>query len=500
MSDTPPPRRAGPTRAVLVAVVLETLLAFLVGVIFLGRKGFWLDEAFTWSTVDRSFPDLLHLLATREGFQILHSLLLWPLDRISSTPEMLRFPSVVAFAAAIPAVWLAGRRLFDDRAGLAAGMLLCVNGLALQYAQEARSYTLAMMLCAYAAAFLAGEINDPTRRGRNMWIAASVLAAYAHGYAVLAIGAQVASLMLLPAGRQRRRLASGAAWIALLASPAAVLPLLHAGRADGGAWIDAPSIETLGQLIWLFAGRTVTAVPVYAIGVGVALLASMRAWRRHGRSEEAWRYGMPVLWLVPPVVVPIAVSLLDPIWHYRYSMPSLGALAVLAGYGLTRLTRPFVSGAVLVVCFALAARGVPQWYDYRGLPGSDSWTHFEEIVAVLAPEVERGDGIVFLTDRARLPFEFQARRTRIVDESVPIYPPEPWGEYRTGDQPPNASVPGDAQTDQMFRNGPTRVWIVEAHHDRGVADSYVNRLLAEYRVETHLWFAGHEELRLLVRR
>ena len=83
---------------------------------------------------------------------------------------------------------------------------------------------------------------------------------------------------------------------------------------------------------------------------------------------------------------------------------------------------------------------------------------------------------------------------------VPIYPPEPWGEYRTGDQPPNASVPGDAQTDQMFRNGPTRVWIVEAHHDRGVADSYVNRLLVEYRVETHLWFAGHEVLRLLVRR
>ncbi|MCZ7534837.1 MAG: hypothetical protein M5T61_02095 [Acidimicrobiia bacterium] len=54
----------------------------------------------------------------------------------------------------------------------------------------------------------------------------------------------------------------------------------------------------------------------------------------------------------------------------------------------------------------------------------------------MAPEVERGDGIVFVTERARFPFEFWARDTAIVDETVPVYPAAAWGDYRTGDQPP----------------------------------------------------------------
>ncbi|MCZ7534838.1 MAG: glycosyltransferase family 39 protein [Acidimicrobiia bacterium] len=363
------PTRAAPTRAVVVTVVIETLVALVVGAAFLGERGLWLDEAFTWSTVDRPFPDLVRLLVTREGFQILHSLLMWPLVRISSTPVMLRSPSVVAFAAAVPAVWLAGRRLFDDRAGLCAGMLLVVNGLALQYAQEARSYALAMMLCAYAAAFLAGEVNGHTRGGSRAWIVVSVLAVYAHGYAVLAIGAQAASVAFLPPGPARRRLVSGAVRIGLLASPAAVLPLLHAGRADGGAWNDTTSLSTVRELVWLFAGRTATAIPVYAIGVGVALVAALIAWSRHGRSETAWRYGMPLMWLLLPVAVPLAVSLVEPIWHYRYALPSLGSLVVLAGYGLTRLEGRRLPAAVIALALVLSARvsgsGVTT-KEYRG--------------------------------------------------------------------------------------------------------------------------------------
>ncbi len=496
----PGPLRAAPTRAVVAVVTGETLLALVLGAAFLGERGFWLDEAFTWSTVDRPFTDLLHLLVTREGFQILHSLLLWPLNQISSTPVMLRSPSVLAFAAAVPAVWLAGRRLFDDRAGLCAGMLLAVNGLALQYAQEARSYALAMMLCAYAAACLAGEVNGPTRGGRRVWIVLSALAVYAHGFAVLAIGAQVVSVILLPPGRVRRRLVSGAAHIGLLAAPAVVLPLLHAGRADGGAWNETTSLSTLRELVWLLAGRTVTAIPVYAIGGGVALLAALGAWKRHGRSDVVWRHGMPLMWLVPPLVVPLVIAMLRPDLalpirdaeprrprRARRLRPDADRGAQVVGGGARRRLRSHGSGRTA-------------GHDYEGVPGTDAWTHSEEMVAWMSPEVEHGDGIVFVTDRARFPFEFWARHTDIVAEAVPVYPPQPWGEYRTGDQPPDAAVPSEGEADETIADGPDRLWVVAAHHDRDVVDAYVNRLLAAYEVQRHVWFAGEEEIRLLVRR
>src|SRR5256885_1413097 len=106
----------------------------------------------------------------------------------------LRAPSVLAFAAAVPAVWLAGRRLFDERTGLLAALLFSLNGFALAYAQEARGYMLATALCAYSGASLAHYVLAPRGRSRAMWIACSVLTIYAHGFAVLGIGAQIAAL------------------------------------------------------------------------------------------------------------------------------------------------------------------------------------------------------------------------------------------------------------------------------------------------------------------
>lgn len=489
-----------PTRRVVAVLCAEVLAALVVGSVLLGHKSFWLDEAFTWSTVDRPFPDLVRVLVTREGFQSLHSLLLWPVNRLSSTPAALRFPSVLAFAAAIPAVWLAGRRLFDDRAGLAAGLLLAVNGLALQFAQEARSYALAMMLTALAAACLAGEVSEPTRRGRRLWIAAAALSVYAHGYAILAVGSQILSLAVLPSGPKRRRLLSGAAVVGLLVLPAVLASILQSASADDMSWIDPPTFETVRSMVWLVAGRTVTAVPVYALGGAVTLLAAVRVLRSRGRSEETWRFAMPLMWLVLPITVPLAASFVSPVWHYRYAVPSLGALVLIGGYGLTRERRPIVLASVLVVASLLAARGVANWYGYERQAGSDSWDDFDDIVAYMETRVEVGDGIVVVTDWARFPFEFYARDTDIVVDAKPLFPEDPWGTYRTGEQTRNGDLPDDAQTERLVLDGPDRLWVVAGYHDRGELRARLNQLAAAYDVTAHLWFPGLEEVRLLERR
>lgn len=492
-------RSGRPTRRVVLVLVAEVLTALVLGSVLLGHKSFWLDEAFTWSTVDRPFPDLVHVLVTHEGFQSLHTLLLWPVNRLSSTPEALRFPSVLAFAASIPAVWLAGRRLFDDRAGLGAGLLLAVNGLALQFAQEARSYALAMMLTALAAAFLAGEVGTPTLRGRQLWIAASALAVYAHGYAILAVGSQVLSLAVLPAGPRRRRLLSGAAVVGVLVVPAVLASILQSASADDMSWIDPPTVETVRSMVWLVAGRTVTAVPVYAFGIVATLLAGLSVLRGLGRSEETWRFAMPFAWLVLPIAVPLAASFVSPVWHYRYAVPSLGALVLIGGYGLTRARRQIVLASVLVVASLLAVRGVVNWYGYERQAGSDSWDDFDDIVAYMDEHVEVGDGIVVVTDWARFPFEFYARGTDIVVDATPVFPEDPWGGYRTGEQTRNGDLPDDAQMEKLVLDGPDRLWVVAGYHDRGELRARLNQLSVAYDVTAHLWFPGLEEVRLLDR-
>ena len=85
------------SRRTRLTVASCTGLALALGFAHLQRRSFWQDEAFTWSTVDRGFPALLGVVARHEGYQILHTLIEWASNRISSTVAGLRIPSVLAF-------------------------------------------------------------------------------------------------------------------------------------------------------------------------------------------------------------------------------------------------------------------------------------------------------------------------------------------------------------------------------------------------------------------
>lgn len=489
-----------PRRGVIAGVVALTALALTLGLAYLRRKSFWLDEAFTWSTVDRPFPDLLELLLTREGFQILHSLLLWPVNQISSSPVAFRLPSVLAFAASVPAAWLAGRNLFDDRAGLAAALLLAVNGLAVQYAQEARSYTLAMMFVTYAGAFLAGEVRSTPGRGRTWWVAASALAVYAHGMALLAVVAQAGSLLLLPKSEGRRRLLRGGALIALLVLPSILLAVLHEGSADDRSWIEKPSLANIPTLAWLLVGRTVTMLPVYAFAGAVVAVGVWPSLRRLRRSVDLWRFAMPLAWFAFPVASLLTISLVSPVFIYRYAVPGLAGLAVLGGYGLTRFRRPVLLVAVVALAAMLSTRGVVKWYDLEWGMAARAWDELDVLVADLDERARAGDAVIVVPDMTWLPFEYNGRGTDLSERLVPVYPTARWGEFDTGDQSPGAEIFGSREIEQILAEGYPRLWIVAAYHEPAELRPRVNQLLGEYAVTSHIYYGTREELLLLERR
>jgi uncharacterized membrane protein len=116
--------------------VAATVLRFL----FLARKPFWFDEAFSVEIVRLSWHDFIHLLWWREANMSLYYLLLrgW-LHLGPNTPFFIRSLSVLASLATLPAIFWLSCKLFDRRVGLIAVALLSVNADHIRYAQEARS-------------------------------------------------------------------------------------------------------------------------------------------------------------------------------------------------------------------------------------------------------------------------------------------------------------------------------------------------------------------------
>lgn len=480
---------AGPPRSwALLAVAGCTGIALIVGLLHLQRRSVWQDEGFTWSTVDRSFPALLSVMIRHEGYSMLHTLVEWPTNRISSTVTGLRMPSVLAFAAAVPAVWLTGRRLFDERTGVIAALLFAINGSLLSYAQEARGYMLATMLAGYAGAFLAQYVLAPRRWSRVAWITFSALTIYAHGFAVLAIAAQLLALWFLPAARRRAlHWIRDGVLIAVLAAPALLAPIYQINSGEI-VFIKRPGVHALAVFGWFISGRTVTAIPACAIGIAIAVGAASRVGRKNLHSLDAFRYALPFLWLVLPAFVLMTVSFIHPLWVDRYVLWSADAFVVLVAYGLSRVAQGRALTAVVLATALLGFRGVVTWYRVP------AYEDYRTATDQLGKRLRPGDAVIFSPDEVRIPAEFYLRDETEKLGLVPLFPSDPWRQFKTGEQ---KVVDFDVRT--IARADPhryPRLWVIAFRVDKELAPG-IAALKRSYRIVSRRTYRGGIEVLLL---
>ena len=128
---------------------------------------------------------------------VLYYLLLRGWLHLGDSVAFIRGLSVVFAVAAIPAIFLLGRKMHGTSFGLISALLLSVNAFQVRYAQEVRSYSLLVLLVIVSSYFFVSGIESGRRRDWNWYIAASSLAIYAHFFAVLVVVAHWVALRLM---------------------------------------------------------------------------------------------------------------------------------------------------------------------------------------------------------------------------------------------------------------------------------------------------------------
>ena len=106
----------------------------------------------------------------------------------------IRSSALVCGVALIPVIYLLGKQFFHKSIGLLAAALVAVNLFHIQYSQEARAYSLVVLLVSLSSLFLARYLGRPSFGSWIGYVLATTLAMYAHIFAVLVIGTQVAWL------------------------------------------------------------------------------------------------------------------------------------------------------------------------------------------------------------------------------------------------------------------------------------------------------------------
>lgn len=132
----------------LVAIVG---LAAVLRLPTLGHQSLWFDEAATAIVVKGSLADVFHRVWDQEGSPPLYYLVLWCWVQVGGHGEAaLRAVSAGAGLGVLPVAFLAVRRRAGARAALLAALLLAASPLLVWFSQEARAYSLLVLLVAIA--------------------------------------------------------------------------------------------------------------------------------------------------------------------------------------------------------------------------------------------------------------------------------------------------------------------------------------------------------------
>src|SRR4051812_20123461 len=210
---------------VLTTVALAGIMAGAVAlrVWALARQGFWYDEAMTARLVAETPGQMLAALPHTESTPPLYYLLASGWARLFGDTEAgLRSLSALAGTAAVPVTFLAARDVSSRRAGLVAALLVAVNPVLVWYSQEARAYSLFVLVTALSFWLFARAHARPTIRRLVAWGLVSALALCTHYFAVFVVAAEALLLLAVRRAPLRRRLA-GAGIVAAAAGALAGL-------------------------------------------------------------------------------------------------------------------------------------------------------------------------------------------------------------------------------------------------------------------------------------
>ncbi len=281
----------------------------------LDTQSFWLDEL--WTTVSSSEQSLYQLLTKwviPDGVHPpLHNILLFFWFKIAGNSEIAaRLPSAIAGILSIVAIYHFSKPFCDRYVATSAAILVALTYMGIYYAQEARAYSL-MILLSIAATFLWLRIvarpRVPAIADYWKYGAVIILLAYTHYFGLLLAVFQLAywfGLAVLKRDSFKPVMVTISALI--LAYLPWVFVMITAFQTKGGGhfWIKKPGLWVFSEYAgWIFYPKVIIGLAAMVFLLVIPPLVSPRGFLDNLRLRL--KTDQPSLLLVPLVYLSLAI-------------------------------------------------------------------------------------------------------------------------------------------------------------------------------------------------
>ncbi|HYO00166.1 MAG TPA: glycosyltransferase family 39 protein, partial [Actinomycetota bacterium] len=356
----------------------------------------------------------LDVVLSDGGNMAAYYLLLRGWMHLGDSLAVLRLPSVLFTVAGVVFFYLLVRRWFGVRVAGVAALLLAVHSSFIYYGQEARSYSMELMLVVASWLVVSIALERRSVRWFLLWGLVNALAISAQLFAVLLVAAQVASLLCVWKKLPLRAVAGG-----LVTTAVAAAPVLLTAAERGSvqiSWVPPPSINGFRQVLLFLGGANfepssdrrlqfvaALVIVVCLVGWTAGAWAAMRN-RREDPSGN-WVGASALLWLFLPLAGAVVVSLTyQPLLVPRFFIALIPAHCLLLAVAVVNMPAPTHRRVVLAALVILGFSGVVRSY------GEGHW-ELDRAAAHLVEVAQPGDRVVVLPFLQKLPFEYHLART-----------------------------------------------------------------------------------------
>jgi mannosyltransferase len=367
----------------------------------LGTLSLWRDEVASVVFAKGSLGELLTIVgrdrqAVGLANMATYYLLLHFWLSLGEVEGTIRLLSVIFGVATVVPVYAVARRLLGWIGAMLATGILVLIPFVIHYNQEARGYSLAMLIAASMTWLLLIGVE---RRDKVWpWLVYGLIAAaglYVHFFVALVVAAH--GLWVL-ASRQVPPLLGALAAAIPIAVAAAPIPLIILQFPAEQEWIPPLSLDQVATHLAALAGGPWL---LLALGGSVALAFILR-----GSDPLVWLLGGCVL---VTVLGAMAISVIKPMFVGRYLIIILPHVAILAAVAICSLRRPVLQAAAGIALGGLLVLALPRAY------ADTHQQYWQEAVQWMAPMTQPGDRMI--AGNARRPLEYYLGR--VGDDAIP---------------------------------------------------------------------------------
>jgi cellulose synthase (UDP-forming) len=413
------------------AIIAISAIALIVRVALIDAQSLRLDESLSLAQVqDHSLIGLWRYLAEANvHVPLYHTILFFWVRLFGSAEWVIRIPSVILGAAAVPMLYLVARRLLSHHAALFAAAIGATSPFWIWHADEARMYPLMLFLALSSLYLLFRALEEG---GAWRWVAYGVVTGisfYSHYFALLMPAVHLGYLLIFRVSWRKFL-----AWVGSVALAGVMfLPwiwILYTlrieqsgiGSLTSGVRLAKPSYTLFGVLYgFLFFLLVYVLGYGQALGNGVGILGTLSAmvagsWplvalfgtigKRIGviaRSRALW---FLIWWTVTTVGLIYLLAVWKPgLWIQRYLIIASPALFLLIGAGLGRLFRKRVAIGIVLVMSSFGMLAITENLSL----GNPVREDFRSAWNIIQSQERPGDVVVVMPLFYRTPMEYYVR-------------------------------------------------------------------------------------------